>query len=268
MIRNQFDTTIKRFCSDNAKDYFNQTLSSFFKEHGIIHESCVHSPQQNRVAEWKIGHLLAITRASLFHTNVPIQYRGEAVLTAAYLVNHLPSQTLQNNSPIQLFSKFYPHFKTSNNLVPRIFGSVSFVHVHSPHRGKLDPRAIKCIFVGYSPTQKGYKCYHPATKKVFVSIDVTFVETESFFSQLYLQGENSCMEDKDNLFKNLSFISPSKSKILESSPIHISSSSIHTPPALALSPKTTGTKKSSAVIPTSLHTKGKTYYPTCASSRF
>ena len=125
MTRNQFEIAIKWFRSDNAKDYFNQTLSSFFNEHGIIHESsCVHTPQQNGVAEQKIGHLLAVNRASLFHTNVPKQYWGEVVLTAAYLVNYLRSQTLQNSSLIQLFSKFYPHFKTSNNLVPRIFGCV------------------------------------------------------------------------------------------------------------------------------------------------
>ena len=258
MIRNQFGTAIKRFRSDNAKDYFNQTLSSFFNTHGIIHESsCVHTPQQNGVTERKIGHLLAITRASLFHTNVPKQYWGEAILTAAYLINRLPSQTLQNSSPIQLFSKFYPHFKTSNNLVPRIFGCVSFVHVHSPHRGKLDPRAIKCIFVGYSPTQKGYKCYHPTTKKVFVSIDVTFVETESFFSQPYLQGENSCMEDKDDLFTNLSLISPKESNILESNPIHIpsslESSPIHTPPDMSL--ETTRTPNPSAARPLQVYTR-------------
>ena len=216
MIKTQFETTIKRFRSDNAKDYFNQTLSSFFTEHGIIHESsCVHTPQQNGMAERKIGHILNVTRASLFHTNVPKQYWGEAALTAAYLINRLPSQILQNNSPIQLLSKFYPNFKTSNHLVPRIFGCVSFVHVHSPHRGKLDPRAIKCIFLGYSPTQKGYKCYQPTTKKNFVSIDVTFVETESFFSKPYLQGEKGCIEDKDDLFKDLSFMP----KTPESSPI-------------------------------------------------
>ena len=192
---------------------------------------------------------------------------GEDVLTAAYLVNRYPLILFKTTVSFNCSPSFTHTLKLQITLFLESLG-VSFVHVHSPHWGKLDPRAIKCIFVGYSLTQKGYKCYHPATKKVFVSIDVTFVETESFFSQLYLQGENSCMEDKDNLFKNLSFISPSKSKILESSPIHISSSSIHTPPALALSPKTTGTKKSSAVIPTSLHTKGKTYYPTCASFRF
>jgi len=88
-----------------------------------------------------------------------------------------------------------------------------------------------------------------------VSIDVTFVEAESFFSQPYLQGENSCMEHKDDLFKNLSFISPRKSKILESSPIHISSSSIHTPLASTLSPKTTRTQTPSVACPLQVYTQ-------------
>jgi len=109
-------------------------MSSFFNEHGIIYESsCVHTTQQNGVVDQKNRHLLVVTRASLFHTNVPKQYWGEAVLAAAYLINRLPSQTLQNNSLIQLFSNFYPHFKTSNNPVPRIFGCMSSVHVHSPY---------------------------------------------------------------------------------------------------------------------------------------
>lgn len=40
----------------------------------------------------------------------------------------------------------------SNGLIPRVLGSVSSVHVHSQSRGKLDPRAIQCVFVGYSST--------------------------------------------------------------------------------------------------------------------
>lgn len=46
---------------------------------------------------------------------------------------------------------------------------------------KLEPRGLKCIFLGYSPTQKGYKCYHPPTRRFFVSINVVFNEKESYF---------------------------------------------------------------------------------------
>ncbi|XP_073098839.1 uncharacterized protein [Elaeis guineensis] len=48
--------------------------------------------------------------------------------------------------------------------------------------GKLDPRALKCIFVGYSAAQKGYKCYYPSKRRMLVSMDVTFQESEAFFS--------------------------------------------------------------------------------------
>ena len=198
MVQNQFGVKIKGLRSDNAKDYFNHFLSSYFQKEGIIHESsCVNTPQQNGVAERKNGHLLAVTRALLFQQHVPKSYWGEAVLTSTHIINRLPSTTLGLKTPMEVLSFFYPNVQTSNNLTPRIFGCTSFVHVHNNNRGKLDPRAIKCIFVGYSSTKKGYKCYHPPSRRFFVIADVTFDEGRSYFTQTYLQGESSHMEDKD-----------------------------------------------------------------------
>ena len=48
-------------------------------------------------------------------------------------------------------------------------------------RGKLDTRSVKCIFLGYAGNQKGYKCYYPTSKKFFVSMDVTFFESQPFY---------------------------------------------------------------------------------------
>ena len=42
---------------------------------------------------------------------------------------------------------------------------------------------MKCIFVGYSSTQKGYKCWDPIGKKLFVSMDVTFRESEPYYTK-------------------------------------------------------------------------------------
>ena len=54
MVKNQFGVEIKKIRSDNARDYFNQVLSPFFKEKGIIYESlCTNTPQQNGVAKRK-----------------------------------------------------------------------------------------------------------------------------------------------------------------------------------------------------------------------
>jgi hypothetical protein len=59
-------------------------------------------------------------------------------------------------------------------VLPRVFGCICFVRDHKPTVGELDPRAVKCIFVGYSSRQKGYKCWCPIERRLFVSMDATF----------------------------------------------------------------------------------------------
>ena len=72
-------------------------------------------------------------------------YWGE-VLTTTHFINRLPLSVLGFKSHMEVFSKFYLNFTTSNNLVPRIFGCVSFVHVHAQNWGKFDLRAIRCLY--------------------------------------------------------------------------------------------------------------------------
>ena len=76
-----------------------------------------------------------------------------------------------------------------------IFGCTTFVHVHNQHRDKLDPRAIKCVFLGYSSTKKGYKCYNPSARKFYIFADVTFIENKPFFPKSSCQGGISMMEN-------------------------------------------------------------------------
>jgi len=45
--------------------------------------------------------------------------------------------------------------------------------------------------------QKGYKCYHSQSHKVYVSKDVTFHEIESFFPSSQLQEES--IQEAENL---------------------------------------------------------------------
>ena len=45
--------------------------------------------------------------------------------------------------------------------------------------------SLKCIFVGYSRVQIGYRCYCPPLRRYFVSTDVTFFETTPIFPSVY-----------------------------------------------------------------------------------
>ena len=65
----------------------------------------------------------------------------------------------------------------------KTFGCFAFVHNHDQNHSKLDPRSLKCIGLGYSTTQKGYKCYSSEKRKYFISMGVTFFEDQPFFSK-------------------------------------------------------------------------------------
>ena len=119
----------------------------------------------------------------MFTCHVPKHFWGEAVLTATYLINRLPSRVLSFKTPFQVLLQSFTNTKLISNFPTKVFGCTAFVHMNQPHRTKLDPKSLKCIFVGYSPTQKGYKCYSPTKRRFYISKDVTFLETHPFYSK-------------------------------------------------------------------------------------
>jgi Reverse transcriptase (RNA-dependent DNA polymerase) len=182
MIENQFNTTIKVLRTDNGTEYMNHNFQTFLHSKGIMHQtSCVGTPQQNGVAERKNHHLLEVTRALLFSANLPKVYWSYAVLAGCYLINRLPCRVLGFQSPFEIL-----YNRKANISHLRVFGCICFVH--SQNAGKLDHHAKKCIFVGYSPTQKGYKCYSPKSRRLFVSRDVRFDEGQMYYIE-ERQGE-------------------------------------------------------------------------------
>ena len=72
------------------------------------------------------------------------------------------------------------YFGTKPNLQHlRVFGSIAYVHIPKKKRKKLEAKAKKCILVGYSDEQKGYKCYNHRTKQERMSRDIVFDESAS-----------------------------------------------------------------------------------------
>lgn len=199
MIQNQYSLPIKVLRSDSGGEYINLELSEFLQEKGILHETtCPQTPQQNGVAERKNRHILETTRAHLIGSYAPKAYWADAITYAVYLMNRVPSRVLSFRTPLEQLDN-HVTISSSLHLQPRVFGCTVYVHLHKNQRSKLDPCAEKCIFLGFSPQQNGYQYYHPPTRRMYATMDVTFSKVEMFFlpehSSHHLQGEISSNED-------------------------------------------------------------------------
>lgn len=199
MIQTQFKTNIQVLRSDNGGEFVNSQMKNFCQQKGMIHQTtCPYTPEQNGVAERKNRILLEMTRAMMIESQVPKTFWPEAVATSVYLLNRLPTKTLQLQTPLQKLSSL-TKIPPTHSLQPRVFGCSVFVHIPKNDRTKLSPCAIKCVFVGYGMFQKGYRCYNPQTHQVITTTHCNFLETEYFYAtHLRRQGENIA-EDDDSL---------------------------------------------------------------------
>ena len=172
-ICTQFNTYICILRSDNAKEYFST--------HEILHQSsCAYTPQQNGVAEHKNRHLVETARTLLLHHKVPQRFWGDAILAACYLINRMSSSVLHDQIPHSILLPTQRLFY----LPPHVFGCVCFVHILTHGQNKLSAKATKCVFLGYSRLQRGYRGYSPDTNRYFIFADVTFFEDSPFFSSV------------------------------------------------------------------------------------
>jgi len=89
----------------------------------------------------------------------------------------MSSLVLDNKIPHSILFPYEP----LHPLSLKDFGSTCFVHNLDLGFGKLSPISRKCIFLGFTRSQKGYKCFSHSLNRYFASTDVTFNEFSFFF---------------------------------------------------------------------------------------
>ena len=117
-------------------------------------------------SEWSFTRRAPLGYSEIFSTPKP-QKRC--------LQNKSPHRAVGNMTPEECFSGKKPKFGHF-----RISGSLTYSHVPSKKRTKLEPTAEKGIFVGYDETVKDFCIYLPSQRKLVVRRDVKFEEEQAF----------------------------------------------------------------------------------------
>jgi histone deacetylase 1/2 len=179
LVERKFNKKIITMQTDWGGEY--EKLNSFFQEIGIAHRvSCPHAHQQNGAAERKHRHIVEVGLALLANASMPLKFLDEAFLTAAYLINILPSRVINYSTPAELLLREKLYYKSL-----RIFGCACWPNLRPYNTRKLAFRSTRCVFLGYSSLHKGFKCLEPSTGRVYISRDVVFDENIFPFSELH-----------------------------------------------------------------------------------
>lgn len=183
-IQTLFGITIKFLQSDNGSEYVNHEFTKYCNSLGIQQRfSCPHTPQQNGLAERKHRHISTMARTLLLTSGAPHKLWVEAVLTSVYLINRLPTHVLNWDTPCHRLYGIHPSYSYL-----RVFGCSCFPYLGPYVSGKLSSRSLECVFLGYSPQHKGYRCLDPKTGRLYVSRHVIFNENSFPYKNMQVQA--------------------------------------------------------------------------------
>ena len=91
-VENKHEKGLKTFRTDHGREYLFDQFKEFCEEKGILrHLTIPRTLQQNGVAEMRNKNFLDMTRSMMVQANLPISFWGGALLTAAYILNRVPS---------------------------------------------------------------------------------------------------------------------------------------------------------------------------------
>ncbi|CAI7839316.1 unnamed protein product, partial [Closterium sp. NIES-54] len=165
------DFPVLRLHSDRGREFSSARLGAFCRARGIRQTFTLPaSPQQNGIAERRIGMVMDAARTSMIHAAAPHFLWPFAVQYAAHQLNLQPRVSVPETSPTLRWTG-----KVGDASVFRVWGSRAFVRDLSAD--KLSPRAVLCVFLGFPPDAPGWQFYHPTSRRVLSSQDVTFDES-------------------------------------------------------------------------------------------
>ncbi|GJX70976.1 retrovirus-related pol polyprotein from transposon TNT 1-94 [Tanacetum coccineum] len=164
--------TVRYICTDNGTEFVNHILTEYYESVGIFHQkSVMRTPQQNGVIEIQNRTLVEAAQTMLIFSKALMFLLAEVVATACYTKNRSLIHIRHNKTPYELV-----HDKKPDLTFLRVFGALCYPTNDSHDLEKLQPTTDIGIFVGYAPSQKGYRIYNKRTRRIMETIHVQFDE--------------------------------------------------------------------------------------------
>jgi transposase InsO family protein len=151
MVEKQTERKVKVLRIDYGMEFCSNEFKFFCRKEGIVrHHTISHTPQQNGVVERINRTIISKARCMLSNASMGKQFWAEAASTACYLINRSPSTTIEKKTPMEVWSG-----SPSDYSQLKVFGCTAYAHVNN---GKLEPRAVKCIFWDIVQGSKDISC--------------------------------------------------------------------------------------------------------------
>jgi transposase InsO family protein len=176
MVQARWGLPVTILRSDLGGEYTGASIKLLLTSLGVIQQfTAADSSGQNQTAErrWRLLREAVITM--LAQSGLPNKFWADAMKTAAYVRNRIPSTTRNNLSAFEIVKRARPRLA---HLQP--FGCLCFSRLPDSRRIKrnLSPRTVKCVLLGYcEETKDAYKLLNVTTGRVMISRSVTFHPT-------------------------------------------------------------------------------------------
>jgi hypothetical protein len=174
-VSTQFGRTVIAIQCDNGHEFDNSSTRIFLLSNGTqLRMLCPYTSPQNGKAEHIICSVNNVIRTLLIQASLPGRYWTEGLHTATYLLNRLPTTTVQAACPhLALFGSTpsYEHLC--------VFGCTCYPNTTATVPNKLSPRSTWCVFLGYSVDHKGYHCLDLSINHLIVSRYVVLMRIAS-----------------------------------------------------------------------------------------
>ncbi|RVW47329.1 Retrovirus-related Pol polyprotein from transposon TNT 1-94 [Vitis vinifera] len=196
----QLNKRIKSVRSDRGGEYYGRydgsgeqhpgPFAKYLEECGIVPQYTMPgSPSMNGVAERRNRTLKDMVRSMISHSTLPEKLWGEALKTAAYILNRVSTKAAAK-TPYELWTGRKPSLKHFH-----IWGCPAEARPYKPHEKKLDSKTVSSYFIGYAERSRGFKFYDPAIRSIFETGTATFFEDVEFGGRN--QARNIVFEEEE-----------------------------------------------------------------------